>query len=83
MRCDATVDLSKCYYDFYTGRPGTGHSSRGSGQLTVNDVDEEELGTPSNASSRARILAQQREIQLKRRQSSVNGGGKFFFSHCC
>jgi hypothetical protein len=35
------------------------------------------LGTPAN--SRARMLAQQREIQLKKRQSNVQSGG-FIYS---
>eukprot|EP00981_Chlorochromonas_danica_P005911 scaffold1236_cov170-Ochromonas_danica.AAC.2 len=67
-------------------RPGTASSQQGgrSSALSLNtDEDHSDLpafrsagtlGTPS--SSRARMLAQQRELELKKRQSAVQSGGE-------
>jgi hypothetical protein len=49
----------------------------------LNDEDDEESmfnqgslnGMSSNSNSRARMLAQQRDIQLKKRMSAVQAGG--------
>ena len=49
--------------------------------LTIEDEDEDLIpsigpsATPGSSASRARMLAQQRDIQLKKRQSSLQGGG--------
>ena len=79
-----------CLFGFYltyllagVSRPGTAQSSNSS---SMNNADDDDgsigglgsaggLGTPN--SSRARMLAQQRELQLKKRQATIQSGGKY------
>lgn len=46
---------------------------RNGGSSVSNSVNDNGPGTPS--SSRARMLAQQRELQLKKRQNNITGSG--------
>lgn len=69
--------LLTLFFFFSSGRPTTAQTS-----LTLIDAEDDEpsfnsagtLNTPS--ASRARMLAQQRELQLKKRQTSVQTSGK-------
>lgn len=50
-------------------------------QLTLHEDDDNtasfaNIGSLNSSGSRARMLAQQREIQLKKRQSSAQTGGE-------
>lgn len=82
-RTAGSFELGTGRYGNSTSRPSTASNSSASLAVTCLEEDQEGdmtaygsaggIGTPS--SSRARMLAQQREIQLKRRQSSMQSGG--------
>lgn len=66
-----------------TARPGTASST--GGELSMKDFDDDDndglgggyrAGGGPSSNSRARMLAQQRELQLKKRQSNMQSGGK-------
>jgi hypothetical protein len=63
-------------------RPGTATSISSTRDLEVEDMDDSGLGSAGtlgagNSNSRARMLAQQREIQQKKRQSTLQSAGIF------
>eukprot|EP01035_Chromulina_nebulosa_P019855 gene19855-25805_t len=66
----------------YGGRSSVTSMSTGISRMSVNEIDRESseetngpMGIAEASSSRARMLAQQREIQMKKRQSAVQSGG--------
>ncbi len=66
----------------FPGRPSTAQTTSNSLTLQDAELDDDDLpayrsaGTLNSASSsRARMLAQQRELQLKKRQNQVQTGG--------
>ena len=69
------MKLQKCFLKFIVGRPSTGN-----GRNTIMDVEDAEEEEVSNSragpgGSRAEALQKQRDIQLKKRQASLNAGG--------
>lgn len=59
---------------FISGRPNTAISQRDDDFEDEEDVGFRSAGALNSANSRARMLAQQREIALKKRQSSISSG---------
>jgi hypothetical protein len=69
----------------FLGRPSTAITASNSNTLHLDDAENDDDDLPGfrsagtlapASSSRARMLSQQREILMKKRQSSMQNGGK-------